>query len=79
MNPGAVEEGAKVATTVVEGLKNQPLSLALIVLNVVFILFVGWLAHEFNQRTNHQYETKDQLIMRLIDQCKASQQSQQQQ
>ena len=38
---GAVEEGAKVATTVVEGLKNQPLSLALIVLNVVFILFVG--------------------------------------
>jgi hypothetical protein len=79
MNPGAVEEGAKVASGVVEGLKSQPLSLALIVLNVLFILFVGWLAHEFNQRTTHQYEVKDQLIMRLIDQCKASQQSQQQQ
>ena len=77
--PGAVEEGAKVASGVVEGLKSQPLSLALIVLNVLFILFVGWLAHEFNQRTTHQYEVKDQLIMRLIDQCKASQQSQQQQ
>jgi len=79
MSPGPVEEGAKVATTVVEGLKNQPLSLALIVLNIAFILFVAWLAHEFNQRTNHQYEVKDQLIAKLIDQCKASQQSQQQQ
>jgi hypothetical protein len=79
MNPGAVEEGAKVASNVVEGLKSQPLSLALIVLNVVFILFVGWLAYTFNARTNHQYEVKDQLIAKLIDQCKASQQSQQQQ
>jgi hypothetical protein len=75
---GPVEEGAKVAGSVVEGLKSQPLSLALVVMNVVFILFTGWLAHEWNVRTTHQYEVKDQLIMRLIDQCKASQQSQQQ-
>jgi hypothetical protein len=79
MNPGAVEEGAKVATGVVEGLKSQPLSLALIVLNLVFVLFVAWLAHEFNQRTNHQYEVKDTLIAKLIDKCRDSQQSQQQQ
>lgn len=78
MNPGAVEEGAKVATGVVEGLKSQPLSLALIVLNLVFVLFVAWLAHEFNQRTNHQYEVKDTLIAKLIDKCRDSQQSQQQ-
>ena len=69
MNPGAVEEGAAVAKGVVEGLKSQPLSLALIVMNVLFILFTGWLAHEFNQRTTHQYEVKDQLITKLIEQC----------
>jgi hypothetical protein len=77
MNPGAIEEGAKVATGVVEGLRSQPLSLALIVINVVFVLFVAWLAHEFNARTTHQYEIKDQLITKLIDKCGNSQQSQQ--
>ena len=78
MNPGgAVEEGAKVAINVVEGLKSQPLSLALIVVNLVFVLFVGWLANGFNQRTTHQNEVKDQLIAKLLDKCGNSQQSQQ--
>ena len=77
MAPGAVEEGAKVATTVVEGLRAQPLSLALIVVNLVFVGFVAWIANEFNQRMTHQYEVKDQLIARLIDQCGNSQRSQQ--
>jgi hypothetical protein len=77
MNPGgAIEEGAKVATGVVEGLRAQPLSLALIVVNVVFVAFFAWIANEFNQRTTHQYEVKDQLITRLIDKCGNSQQSQ---
>jgi hypothetical protein len=78
MNPGAVEEGAKVASNVVEGLKSQPLSLALIVVNLVFVGFVAWLANEFNNRTTHQYEVKDQLIAKLLDQCRPNQQSQQQ-
>ena len=73
---GAIEEGAAVAKGVVEGLKSQPLSLALIVLNLVFVGFVAWLANEFNARTTHQYEVKDQLIARLIDKCGNSQQSQ---
>jgi hypothetical protein len=70
MNPGAVEEGAKVATGIVDGLKSQPLSLALIVLNLTFIVFTGWIAYVINQRTTHQYEVKDQLISKLIEQCR---------
>jgi len=69
MNPGAVEEGARVATGVIEGLKHQPLSLALIVVNVVFVLFVGFVFHTINARTIHQYEFKDDLISKLIDKC----------
>ena len=70
MNPGAIEEGAKVAGGVVEGLKQQPLSLALIVLNLAFIGLTAWLAYNINLRTTHQYEVKDALIERLIEQCR---------
>jgi hypothetical protein len=71
MNPGgAVEEGAKVATSVVESLKGEPISLALIVMNVIFVAGIAWWAHEINIRTTHQYEVKDQLIAKLIDQCR---------
>ena len=70
MNPGAVEEGAKVATGLIDGLKSQPLSLALIVMNIVFVGFMAWAIHITNQRTTNQYATKDQLIAKLIEQCK---------
>ena len=44
MNPGGLaEEGGKVASGVVEALKREPVSLALVVLNVMF-LGVGYLA-----------------------------------
>ena len=66
-----VEQGAKVATSIVDGLKAQPLSLALIVLNIAFICLVAWLAHNINERTNHQYQVKDELIAKLIAQCGA--------
>jgi len=56
---GATEQVGKVATGVVEGLKSQPLSLALIVLNIVFVLFVGWLLYALNERTVEQYRQKD--------------------
>jgi len=67
---GAIEEGAKLASGVVEGLKAQPLSLALIVMNVVFIGFAVFVLQALNARTVHQYEVKDQLIAKLIDKCR---------
>jgi len=69
MNPGAVEEGAKVATGVVEALKNQPISLALIVMNVIFVGAIAYASHELNIRTTARYAAQDELIHKLIDQC----------
>jgi len=66
MTPGLTTEGAKVAGSVVEGLKSQPLSLALIVMNVVFVLFVAWLAYTINQRTEAQYRVKDAQTATLL-------------
>lgn len=50
MNPGAIEEGAKVAASAVEGLKQQPLALALIVLNVIFIGVGTWIYFDMQGR-----------------------------
>jgi hypothetical protein len=71
MNSDLTREGAKVAGSVVEGLKSQPLSLALIVMNIVFVLFITWLAHTINQRTESQYRVKDEqtaLLLAKLDQ-----------
>jgi len=74
---GAIQEGAKVAGGIVEGLKSQPLSLALIVMNIIFIGFAVWVLQSLNARTVRQYEVKDQLIAKLVDKCRDAQSTQQ--
>ena len=39
---GPVEEGAKVASSVVDAMKGQPMMLAIIVINIIFLGAVGW-------------------------------------
>src|SRR5262245_38020189 len=67
---GAIEEGGKVAGGIVEGLKTQPLSLALITMNLVFVVLFDFLFWSLNDRTVHQYEVKDKLIEKLVAECK---------
>ena len=63
---GLGEQGGKVATSVVEGLKAQPLALGLIVVIVVFIGFVTWLLSTLNERTVEQYRQKDAQTNELL-------------
>jgi hypothetical protein len=63
------QEAGKVVTSITEGLRQQPLALALIVMNLVFVGFTLFIFWELNTRTVHQYETKDQLISKLIAGC----------
>ena len=61
MNPMADEAG-KTARSVVDALKMQPLALSLIVINLIFVVAVGWLIHESLGR-------KDELISELTHKC----------
>ena len=70
MNPGAVEEGASVAKGVIEALKSEPISLALIVMNVIFVGVMAFGAYALNIRTTARYEAQDVLIHKLLDQCR---------
>lgn len=45
MNPGAVEEGAKVAGGFIEAMKSQPLALALALCNLTLLALFFYIAH----------------------------------
>jgi hypothetical protein len=74
---GALEEGGKVATGIVDNLKTQPLALAILVINVLFLGFMGFIIHSLKE----QAERKDALLGDLARHCvvvKPQEQQQQQ-
>ncbi|MFH0298339.1 hypothetical protein AAFX91_14070 [Bradyrhizobium sp. 31Argb] len=66
---GVAEEGGKVATATVESLKSQPLALALVVVNVLFLLGGGYILHDIAQNLKGQQERKDMLLADLARRC----------
>jgi hypothetical protein len=55
MNPGATEEAGQTARGIVDALKTQPLVLVLLLINLIFVSFLGFGMHE-------QAARKDKLI-----------------
>lgn len=68
MSPGAAEEAGKVATNVVDSLKAQPVSLALIVLNVIFLIVGYLILAKVSDRSAAEAQRADDLIAKLA-QC----------
>jgi hypothetical protein len=62
---GAIEEGGKVASGVIEGLKSQPLALALIIINMMFLGFTIYIIHSLREHA----ERKDALLSDLARHC----------
>ena len=52
----------EVATGVIEGLKNNPTMLAMIVINVIWLAAAGWFVSKVGERA----ATRDGLIMQLM-------------
>lgn len=69
MNPGPVEEGGKVASGVVDALKTQPLSLALIVLNVIFLLVGYFMIIKIADLAAAERARQDVLLADLARNC----------
>jgi cytoskeletal protein RodZ len=62
----------KIALTVAESLKSQPLALALVVVNVMFIVVLVWVFHGVSQANQRRDEQRDQLIQELQKACAPS-------
>jgi hypothetical protein len=48
---GAVEEGGKVATSLIETMRHQPLVLAMMLMNIGLLLFLAWYMSRITSRT----------------------------
>ncbi|MGY3130131.1 hypothetical protein ACVWZM_000813 [Bradyrhizobium sp. USDA 4501] len=62
---GTLEQGGKVASEAVAALRGQPLALALVVVNVLFLIGVGFMLREVSQAV----QRKDVLLSQLAERC----------
>jgi hypothetical protein len=63
------EQASRVATSTVDALKSQPLALALVIVNVLFLLGGMWTAHDFFQRLETASTRKDALMSDMVERC----------
>jgi len=66
---GTVEETGKVAASIVDGLKSQPLALALIVINILYMVFFGFIAHTMQARGTSERAAMMEQTTHLMDRC----------
>lgn len=60
----------RLASGIVDSLKAQPLALALIVMNLLFMAFFAWIAHEIGNRNKAEREYLQSRIAELTLQCR---------
>lgn len=79
MNPGAAEQGAKVATSFIDTMKAQPLALALVVMNMC-LLALFWFIFAKSADLAHQREqqmfVEQKDVRELLAKCVVPQQGQ---
>jgi hypothetical protein len=66
VSPGIVEEGGKVAASAIEGMKGTPLGIALLVVNMAFLAFVGYVLGEVAENAKVRNTSQMDLISKLV-------------
>ena len=69
MNPGLTEEATKVATTTVEALKQTPMTLALVIFNVMFMFLMVYLSVKNGARWDAETERLHGLVANVMASC----------
>ena len=69
---GAVEEGGKVATGIVDTFKSQPLTLALVLMNLGLLALLYWTAEKQATLRSHDVEImseQQRQALELLSRC----------
>ena len=66
-----LQESAKVATATVEALKSQPLALALILINVLFLASGAWVLSYVADNARADRDARNALLSQMAENCRA--------
>jgi len=72
MNPGALEEAGKFANSVATALGSQPMTLAMIVTNIMLIVFMFYSQNQFyeqRQELSKMWIAENARVMELMSRC----------
>ena len=72
MNPGPLEEGAKVATTFIDAMKQNPLVLAVLVFALVAVVFIFLATSEFRAQSKevmNELLSQHKELTSLLSRC----------
>jgi hypothetical protein len=69
MNPGLEEETGKVATTFIDTMKSQPLALALVAVNLLFLGAGIYILREIADRTAANTLRQSEIYAKLAETC----------
>ena len=73
MNPGSpVEEAGKVVTATVKAMESAPLAIALLVVNVGFIGFNGYILSKVAENASERNQSQMELISKLVAECRVA-------
>ena len=64
---GLTEEGGKVAAATVSAMSSQPLAIALLVVNIGFLAFAGFVLGKVAENAQERNKTQMDLLGRLAD------------
>jgi hypothetical protein len=70
MTNGVVAEAGKVATTTVSAMSSQPLAIALLIVNIGFLGFAGYILGQVAANASERNKTQMDLIARLAEDLK---------
>jgi len=69
MNPGPVEEGAKVAAGITDALKSSPMLLTMIVMQALTLIGIGWGVHERNAMFSAEIQRLSEERQEVVKAC----------
>lgn len=69
MNPGPVETAGEVASTAVSAMQSTPLAIALLIVNICFLGFAGYVLSEVAANSKARNTEQQALISSLIKDC----------